>query len=415
MKRDLPPDPMLMQALEAETALGHAHDARHRGDLALALEHALAAHAVAPLGELRAAAGWLAAFCLHRLGQHQALLALGRGLLALPLPPDRRCELMRWLCLACAETSHFTLARQLAAQAMALADSRGDTDTLAALQQTLAQCFERMGDPWRAAGLLTDSLPHAEQQPVLAPLLASLQQLAACALDEHHLLPDTGPALARDDPWPPAPAPTAGPTATDADALGRAQAYAQRARAVAERVGDQHFRGLLDGLLGEALLHQGRLDEAWPLLERALCLAQAHDLHALAWRCSCSLAEGLLQRGDARAAHARFSGLLAEGGEHLPHTLQHRLQLGLAAACRAQNQPERALLHRQQAERLRALRSVWLGEPAADAPAMAAAALSATASTTTATGALAPLARPAAVSVPRDEDTADAKGAASDA
>jgi hypothetical protein len=70
--------------------------------------------------------------------------------------------------------------------------------------------------------------------------------------------------------------------ATSDPTLARAHAYARRARAAAQRIGDEHFRGFLDGLLGEVLLLQGQVDEAWPIVERALCQAQAHGHASLA-------------------------------------------------------------------------------------------------------------------------------------
>jgi tetratricopeptide (TPR) repeat protein len=139
-----------------------------------------------------------------------------------------------------------------------------------------------------------------------------------------------------------------------ADTLARASAYARRAQAAAQRVGDEHFRGFLDGLLGEALLHQGQLDEAWPLLERALCQAQAHGQHALAWRMDCTLAEGLLRRHQPAKAVARLEDLLADGGDHLPPTLQQRAHRAMVRACQSLGQHERALMHQGQLDRLQA-------------------------------------------------------------
>lgn len=354
MKRDLPHDPELLQALEAEAALGRAHDARHRGDLALALEHALNAHAAAPLALLRAAAGWLACFCHHRLGQHRPLITLGDSLLPDLTVPERRLELLRWLALAGAETGHFAQSRRWAAEALALAERGGDAAALTSTRQALALCFERMGDPWRAEQVLTEALPLAEGQPVLAPLLGVLQQLTASAIDAYHLA-QSGPASSMPE------------RSGGAPALARAEAYAGRAQALAERVGDTHFHAFLDGLLGEALLHRGAIEQAWPRLERALCEAESHGHHTLAWRSGCALAEGLLQRQQPAAALERLQDLQADAGDRLPHTLQHRLHTALARACTLLNQPERAQQHQGQASRLLAARAQWQGLLAASA------------------------------------------------
>lgn len=344
MKRDLPiHDPLLAQALAAESALAQAHEARRQGELALALAHALSAHAQAPLAGLKAAAGLLACFCHFRLGQHRALLGLGEPLLGLVVEPERRLELLRWLTVAAAEAGHFALAQRLGAEALALADRAGDEAAVTAVRQAVALTFDRMGDPWRAEQLMCETLPQAESLPVLFPLLSTLQQLTESTIDEYHLMPHR----------PSAPAPGADPTLT------RAQGYARRARAAAQRIGDEHFRGFLDGLLGEVLLHQGAVDEAWPMLERALCQAQAHGHATLAARMDCSLAEGLLRRQEPAQALARLALLLSDGGEHLPVTLQQRAHRAMAQACQALGQRDRAAMHAGQADRLQSALIRW--------------------------------------------------------
>lgn len=348
MKRDLPiSDPLLAQALAAETALDQAHEARRQGELALALAHAQSAHALAPLAGLRAAAGLLACFCHHRLGQHRLLLPLGEGLLALVNDPASRLQLLRWLVLAAAETGHFDLAQRLGAEAMDLATQDADPGVMTQVRQAVALCFERMGDPWRAERLLSDGLAQAEGQPTAHPLLSTLQQLAQTSIDEFHLMPHRPPHR---------------PADADNDSLSRATAYVRRAQALAQRVGDAHFHGFLDGLLGEALLHHGQVDEAWPLLERALCQAQAHGLLAMGLRIECTLAEGLLRRQQPQAAITRLQGLLGlmgDAAEPLPPTLQQRAHRAMARACRAVGQPERATMHQAQADRLLAAQASW--------------------------------------------------------
>jgi hypothetical protein len=352
MKRDLPiSDPVLAQALAAETALDQAHEARRQGELALALAHAQSAHALAPLAGLRAAAGLLACFCQFRLGLHRPLLALGENLLDLVTDPASRLELLRWLVVAAAETEHFALAQRLGSEALALAERQADANAQTAVRQAVALGLERMGDPWRAEQLLGEGLAQAESQPNALPLLGVLQQLALNALDQHHLLPDRS-------------------NDASSDSLQRAAAYAKRAQAVAKRVGDSHFHGFLDGLLGEARLHLGACEEAWPLLERALCQAQAHGQHGLASRLECAVAEGLLQRDQAPAALARLQSLLADNAEQLPRTLQQRAHRAMAQACRALNQLDRAAMHQAQAERLQSAQAPWaLGEHTAPASA----------------------------------------------
>lgn len=336
MKRDLPiHDPLLAQALASEAALAQAHDARRQGELALALAHARSAHAQAPLAGLKAVAGLMACFCHFRLGQYPPLLALGESLLGLVSEPMRRLELLRWLTVAGAETGQFALAQRLGAEALNLAEKVDDAAAHHAVRLAMALCFARMGDPWRAEQLMCEGLSQAESQPVLVSLLSTLQQLAEATIDEYHLMPHRqGEPLA--------------------DTLARASAYARRAQVAAQRIGDEHFHGFLDGLLGESLLHQGQVEEAWPMLERALCQAQAHGQQALAWRMDCTLAEGLLRRNEPQRALQRLEDLLADGGDHLPPTVQQRAHRAMVRACQILGQHERAQMHQSQLERLQA-------------------------------------------------------------
>jgi hypothetical protein len=180
----------------------------------------------------------------------------------------------------------------------------GDEATRTAVRQAVALNFDRMGDPWRAEQLMSEALPLAESLPVLYPLLSSLQLHTEATINEFHLMPPHTPAgMLPSTPRAPQAAATSDPT------LARAQAYARRARAAAQRIGDEHFRGFLDGLLAEVLLLQGQVDEAWPMLERALCQAQAHGHASLAARMDCTLAEGLLRRQEPQQAINRLQVL----------------------------------------------------------------------------------------------------------
>lgn len=351
MNRDLPFNiPVLTQALRAEDAMAAALAARQQGELALALAHALLAYDAAPVAGLRASAGMLAGFCHFRLGQYRPLQVLGEALLGQVREPLQRMSLLRWVTLAAAHTGHFSLGLSCGAEAITLAEDIGDDAAQTAVRQAMARCFERMGDPWRAEQLLNEALPQAEGQPVVFPLLSLLQQLAETAIDEFHLVAPGRPGRTN----------LQGQVGHQpGDTLARAAGYARRAQAVAARVGDQHFHSFIDGLVGEALLHQGALDDAWPLLERAQCQAQAHGRPTLAWRCSGALAEGLMQRGDALRAARAWQALLDDTGGELPHTLQCRAHQGLAQASDALGQPERAVAHQAQLDRLHQAQSAW--------------------------------------------------------
>lgn len=90
------------------------------------------------------------------------------------------------------------------------------------------------------------------------------------------------------------------------------------------------------------------------MLERALCQAQAHGQQALAWRMDCTLAEGLLRRNEPQRALQRLEDLLADGGDHLPPTVQQRAHRAMVRACQILGQHERAQMHQSQLERLQA-------------------------------------------------------------
>ena len=108
--------------------------------------------------------------------------------------------------------------------------------------------------------------------------------------------------------------------------------------------------------MGEALLHLGQTEEAWPRLERALCQAMAHDHPALAMRIELSLAEGRLHRGLAPLALERLDTCLADVAArpdmHLPLPQQLRLQRCLGRAAQALGLRDRAQRHQAEAGRL---------------------------------------------------------------
>jgi diguanylate cyclase (GGDEF)-like protein len=321
----------------ADALLALARQARETGDLPAGLRAALAAAA-----EVQAdpnptiEAGFLACFFHYRLGQLGQLIALGEPLLARMRPGGgsaQRLELMRWVTLAASETGRFDLAMALAGEACGLAEAGTDLGEQALALCLMAACFERLGDPWQAERLMLEALDHAERGGSVYHLAITLNNLAAVAIGGYYL--------------------QRGVVADEAAAvLGRAEAYARRAVAMRAQYPDPFFSVNCTGNLAEVLVHRGALDEAGPVLADALAMAQAQGHGALVWRMHCTLAESLIQRGDAAQARALLRQADAEAGPALPQATRLRLHHTLYKACRVLGLADEALDHLERYEHL---------------------------------------------------------------
>ncbi|WP_088285238.1 GGDEF domain-containing protein [Ideonella sp. A 288] len=320
----------------ATTALDTARLARTQGDLPAGLAAALQALTQETGAAERAEAGHLACFFHYRLGQLDAMLALGRtvaGQLETLGRIEERVELLRWMAIGGAETGRFDLALQSADQAYRLAQLQDDAGQRAMALNALAACFERMGDPWQGERLMVDALAQAEADGGVYPRMVTLNNLCGLTIGAYHMLRGVADDEAR-------------------AALERAHGYAERALALAQPAGEPFFLVFVHGNLGEVLLHLGLLDEAGRLLDQALRDAIDKGFTAQAWRIRCTKAEEHLARGRPAEARALLLELIAEGGTQVPQATALRLHHGLYLACRTLELPIEALQHFERYEHL---------------------------------------------------------------
>ena len=295
------------------------------------------------------AAAWR---CVHLLRQARYAEMLQASRLALPLLEHpalqvERRELLRQTALAGSEHGDFDVA--LGAAHELVRSSAGDLGHAPALvaANTLAVCFERMGDSWQALRIIERALcDHGPadgdiEAPELGlPLLLSNNGVCAIALGIAHRLLDLD---APDELQ---------------DVLQRSRRAGERAQALLQRCPDPAYRVAVMGNLGETLLYQGESAAAEPLLRGALAHAVAQGFHAYSWRVQASLGAWMLGQGDAEGAMAAMAGLLREmGADAPPQTLVRTHQVAYRA-CRALGRPEEALQHFEAAERIERRRTM---------------------------------------------------------
>ena len=329
-----------------------ARQARRDGDHVNGLRDALAARQAAVDPAQQVEAGHLACYFHYRLGQLEALLALGEPLLPVTRQPEwagSRQEMLRWLTLANAETGRFDQALALAGEACGLADASNDAGQQALALGLLAACFERMGDPWQAERLMLEALAHAERHGGHYHRAVTYNNLAAVTIGAYHLLRGVSPDEA-------------------SAVLSRAASYAREAEAMRPLHPDLFFGVHVVSNLAEVLVHQGLLDEADSALQQALALAQAQGHAAQGWRIRCTMAEALLRRDQPQQAYALLQAVLAQGDSQLPQATRLRLHHTLYSACRQLSLGAEALdqleryehLQRQRAARQLKAQSVQL-------------------------------------------------------
>lgn len=336
-------------ALNAASALAEARAARDLGAWAEALVAGQQAWTLATDIPDRVRAGHLISFCLFRQGRLEALIEQGEACLALlkSLAPEARSplrreevELLRWVTLAACETGQFDLALKRGQASCDLALHSGQSGDHIVALNALGACFERMGDPWQAERLMREGLEEARQLPEAYPRLVSLNNLAAVTIGAFHLLRGgIDPAEAE-------------------SALVRSVAASREALALAQKGDvDPFFLVFIEGNLGEALVHQGRLDEAEQWLTSALQRAQTHQHLAQIWRIRSTIAEAQIQRGHPEQARDGLRELLQASSAAVPQATLIRLHLALYLACRQLGLVEEALVHHEAAERLQRQRA----------------------------------------------------------
>ena len=281
-----------------------------------------------------------ARLCWHllRLGRYEDLQREAPRCLTLLLGVERlaeRRELLRLLTLAACETGAYDVALDAAQELVQLAATSGDDGASLMAASTLAACFERMGDSWQAVRVLSNALQaHADAAPELLRGSA-LNALCAISIGEFHRLRG------------------AASEAEIAEVLARARDAGERALALLERLPDPAaYEVVVQGNLGEVLLHQGERAEAERLLQRARQRAAGRGYAAYGWRLACTQAEALRIDGHAADAVQAMDELLAEMGPAAPPQTAIRAHHVAYLACRALGRYEPALSHFEAVERL---------------------------------------------------------------
>lgn len=326
------------QRLMAPGLLEEAALAVSRAELPQAL--ALAQQALASTGGHRSVlrrAVHCCALCLFRLGRLEELVALMQrhwpAVSASPQTPEAD-ECLRWAVLAASETGRHTEAMAWAVEGVERARASERPGQLPLSLNAMGACYERMGDPWQAERLMLEALSHARVDGGAQGLMFTLNNLAAVTIGAYHLLRD-------------------GIDNSDAVAnLERAAGYAREAAALAAITGDAFHRVFIEGNLGEALLHQRRTDEAYPLLNRALAAAEQGGHQAQVWRIRCTLAEGDLHEGHAARVLERLQPMATDALDQVPAATQIRLHHAMYRAYRLQGDTAAALRHHEAGESL---------------------------------------------------------------
>ncbi len=287
-------------------------------------------------------AGRLRAFFLYRRGALAALIRAGDAVLPLLRTQGASvplAELLRWMALAGFETGDFDTAMRCANEACAVARELGEQDQIALSLNALGATFERMGDPWQAERLMLEAAALVRDSASSFARWVSYNNLCGVTLGAFYLLRDSG---------------------NDAEcsaALERALGYAREARPQSLAHGDPFPRVVTEGNLGEALLHNGAIDEAEALLSDALDQARQLGYQAQAWRLRCSLAELALLRQQPQAAFDDLAGLLQEAAGNAPAATLLRAHQALYRAARQLGRHEVALSHLEASQAIERRRS----------------------------------------------------------
>lgn len=323
-----------------DAALAQAEAARLSGALADGLAAAERAWTLAADADAaqRLRAGLLLLHFRYRSGALWGLV--DAGLEVLPLmrdgdaTPGELIDTLRMVTLGAADVGRFEEAMALGHEAHRRSLEAGDRPRLSLSTNALGCIYERIGDPWHAERLLLDALAQGRDCGDRHAVFVALNNLTATLIGAYYLLQGGTPADELQ--------------AT----LQRALPHAEQALAMAEALGDRFYLAFVRGNRGELLVHLGRLDAARADLEASMLLCREGGFEAQAWRIGCSLGELRLREGDPAGAwdHLR-QALQASAGADARST-QLRLHHAAWRAARALGQPEQALHHLEQYQRL---------------------------------------------------------------
>jgi diguanylate cyclase (GGDEF)-like protein len=254
-----------------------------------------------------------------------------------------RRETLRLLSMAGSESGAYESALAAANRLVAESAESGEPGLALIAAFALAACFDRMGDSWQAIRVMTDALgEHGERAPTRERIVA-LNAVCALSLGNWHRIGDTDTAAVR------------------AAILDRARSYGEQALALVAATEDPVYEVTIGGNLGEVLLHQGHLEPARVLLDRAHRKALERGLAAYGWRIECSRGAWLLAQERHEEALAAMTALLAEMAARdgpLPVATEIRARDVAYRACRALGWFEAALAHFEAVERLERQRTV---------------------------------------------------------
>ena len=216
---------------------------------------------------------------LFRLGRFPALLEGWDDEAVNHLPPRELVEVHRWAALAACECEWIDVAIQHARMACAAADT-ADLPALQALALAcLAACFDRMGDPWQAERLLHKAIDAAALANDPAARMMALNSLGALMINVFYLLREDEPDEAR-------------------RSLKPAIQALEQAHALAIAQGDAFAQIVIEGNLGEALVHAAELAQADHWITRAESGASSDSPSVWQLRVLCSRGDWHLARGE---------------------------------------------------------------------------------------------------------------------
>jgi len=244
----------------------------------------LAAQAMqqAQLGENwpEAALAWhLWVHTIFRAGRFPALLEGWDDKGVRHLPTKELVEVHRWAALAACECEWIDVAIHHARLACAAADAAEAPALQALALVCLAVCFDRMGDPWQAERLQHKAIEAATSANDPAARMMALNSLGALLINVFHLLREDEHDEAR-------------------RALERARRALEEAHALAVAQGDAFAQVVIEGNLGEALVHAAELEQADHWLTRAERGASSDSPSAWQLRVLCSRGDWHLARGE---------------------------------------------------------------------------------------------------------------------
>lgn len=276
-----------------------------------------------------AEAGYLASMAAYRLGRW--LVLRERAQQALPLleqqgQVERQIEVSRWLTLGAVETGRFDLALRCAHDAYRLAQSTGNAASIGLSLVALGSCIERLGDPWQAQRLMEEAHAAVKGVDDAYTHCVILNNLCASSIGIYYLLRNTGAAEEL------------------RQVMEGAERHAREALTWSAGFANNDFiASIIEGNLGETLVHCGQFDEAQRFLDSALARVAKSNNQARSWRIRYSLAELAIARGEHEQARDALDTLTTEmaGSEQL-NTLM-RVQDSLYRASRALGDEPRAL------------------------------------------------------------------------